>query len=433
MTSPAPLAGSDLSVLAAVIDGKPWIRSSIRNPHFRKTCRLLDKTFRFPNPFTDLVRPACQRLFAAVAEHSDILTSPRPLSRLWVPALVRVGTYRFCWVRQPEEWRATPGHSAEEQWHDLLRHLFAKWPVPRFFDSAWLIPGDVIHIERDWYSHIARGRSWRKAKNLPPSISSNALHHAMLAADHLTVRQALRWGQLRALGASQELIDEVLASRMVRDLSNDEVWSRLFAKLASARHFDPHEFGIIADLLLDLIDQGSWKRAGLLVSEPLAALRRHCFRHWCALLESVEADGVRFRDRDLKRPGLRAELLHQYHARWEPMVDITTFEATLPDFEQGFSLWTIQERCSHAQLMKESRELRHCVDSYRKRCQSGRSAIFSMRRQSDAEEHACITIEVEKATRRIVQARGKWNRDPKPIEYHLMFQWASRNQLQLAV
>ena len=433
MTSPAPFAGSDLSVLAAVIDGKPWTASSIRNPHFRNSCRLLNKTFRFSNPLADLIQPASQRLFAAVAQRSDLLSSLHPLSRQCVPALVRIATYSFEWVREPEAWPGTPGKGAEEQWHDLLRHLFTKWPVPRFFDSAWLIPGNVIHVERDWYCHVGCGNSWRKADGLPPSISSSAIHHAMQAEDHLTIRQALRRGQLQALGAPQDLIDEVLASRMVRDLSNDAIWSRLFAKLIVAPRFDPREFGIISDLLLDLLDHGAWKRAGLLVGEPLAALRRHCFRRWHVLLNSVESDGIRFRDHDLRRPGLRAELLHLSRASWEPMEGIASFEAAHSEDNDEISLWTIRERCSHAQLMIESRELRHCVVTYRKRCLSGRSAIFSLRQQSAAGDRTRITIEVEKASRRVVQARGKWNRDPEQFEYQLMSRWAAQNELQLAL
>ena len=256
MTTLARPRETDAAILASIIEGNPWINASIRNLQLQKHCRTLGKTFRSkPDSRYPGLRIASRELFSEVASRCRLLESPNPLSKDIVPALIRVAIYSGQWIRSPSSWCANPSAGAEDQWSDLLRHLFARWPMPRFFDSAWLQPGIPVYLERDWFCHVARGGSWRKAHHMPPSISAAALHGAMQAPDHLSVRQALRWGQLMALDASPQLVEEVLATSMVRDLSNDAIWLRLMAKVSGSNDFKPRNFGIIADLLLDLLRQ----------------------------------------------------------------------------------------------------------------------------------------------------------------------------------
>ncbi|WP_367871070.1 PcfJ domain-containing protein [Luteolibacter sp. Populi] len=435
MTSSGFSREADAVTLAAIAGGKTWTATSIRNPFFRKHCRELNKTMICLPPKSPVhLRGACSRLFQVVALHSDLLHVAHPLVDDIVPALIRVARYARFWIREPECWDCAAEVPPDEQWSGLLRHLFAEYSVPRFFDSAWRVAGRAKYLERDWFCHIARGGSWRKAEHMPPSITAKALHHAMSAPGDLTVRQALRWGQLSAIGGSQELVEQVLASPMVRDLSNDATWSRLFVKLEAAREFDPREFGVIADLLLELQRQDEWKRAALLVAEPLASLRSHCYRRWRELQRMAAEEGVHFRDSDLFRQGLRTDLLNVARASWNPMPDVMPFELR----SRGHSSrWTIRERLTQAQLLREGRLLRHCVGWYWRRCKAGRSAIFSLAEWREVEagekEFPRVTIEVDKASRRIVQIRARWNNRARVVEQELIAKWAAANGLGIAV
>lgn len=438
MTTSARSRETDAAILAAIIDGKPWTNGSIRNLQLQKHCRTLGKTFRAkPDSRYPGMRIASRELFTSVASRSRLLESPNALSRDIVPALIRVAIYSEQWIRSPSSWSSSPSASAGDQWSDLLRHLFTRWPMPRFFDSAWLQPGCPIYLERDWFCHIARGGSWRVAPHLPPSISAAALHRAMHAPDQLSIRQALRWGQLMALDASPQLMEEVLAGPMVRDLSNDAIWSRLMAKVCGARDFRPRHFGIIADLLLDLLRHDQERRVVSLLDEPLPSLLRHCFRCWKELLKCAFTDGARFRDADLRRQSLRTELLHLSRAAWAPMSNVSSCEEKYREHESGGSRWQIRERLTQAQLLSESRQLKHCVSGYVRRCRTGRSAIFSLLQIPGAEGVAKpvprLTIEVEPRFRRVVQIRGKFNRWPDDFEYGLITEWAAANSLQMAV
>ncbi|WP_193212425.1 PcfJ domain-containing protein [Luteolibacter marinus] len=430
--------GADLSIVSGIIAGRPWVAATVKNPHLRKHGRALGRTFRQGRAVTDELRGPCLRLFESVARQSQLLVRGHPLERDLVPMLVRVAAYAAEWLRPPEAWRAPAGAAPKEQWEDLLRHLFVEWPMPGFFYSAWRVRGDLRVLERDWFCHVGGGGSWRKAVDFPPSISSRAVHHALMAPADLTIRQALRWGQLMALGAPQALVDDVLGSGMVGDLSNDAVWSRLFAKLVAAGDFDAREFGVIADVLLELMAHFHFNFVRRLLDRPLAELRRHAFGRWRGLLAAAAAEGIRFRNPDVTRTGLRAELRHLTEAAWEPMPGIARFEVERR--EQGVeksSVWWIGERLNHAQLMAEGREMRHCVSGYWRRCRSGRSAIFSLRQlhPAVAPERVVsrLTIEVDRGTRRIVQARGKWNRWPDEMEFGILAEWARSNGLGLAV
>ena len=437
MTSFASRGEAVASALATIIDGRPWIAAPIRNPRLRKYCHQLNRTFSRPGKIADLLRSPCRRLFSCVAHGSDLIGTAHRLRHDCVPALLRVAAYAPAWIHPPEEWFISPSIHPDEQWRDLLRHLFCQWPLPRFFDNAWQVRGSLRSPERDWFCHLARGGSWRKADGVPPEISRQAFHLAMEAPGNLRPRAALRWGQLAALKASPALVAEVLASRMVDDLRHEAVWSRLLAKVADSATFDPRDFPMIADTVCELLSQRHVNRACSLVSQPLADLREHCRSRWAAILRAAEAEGLRFRQRDPTRAGLRNELRHVTRSAWEPMQGVRPLELRRKHHAGSYSIWSIREQCSHALLTSEGRAMGHCVAGYWRRCLRGCSSIFTLRRRVMSAKLDCeiphVTIEVDKRSRRIVQARGKSNCLPSVAERRLIELWAERNQLRMAV
>lgn len=437
MNSRAFRAGSDASVVATIIAGEPWTAAAIRNPHFRRSCRALNRTFHNRNPLAELIAPWCQKLIPLVAERSRLLSEAHALQNQIVPALVRVSSNTHSWLRDPKDWWPSPGDEPIAQWRSLLRHLFAEWPIPFFLDSVWLLPGGIFRPERMWYLHLGKGGSWRSAEKMPQAITRRALHHAMQAPDDLDAYQALRWGQLRSLGAGEYLISEVLQSRMVRDLEHEELWSRLLEKVAADQSFDHRDFGVIADVIRGLLARHRTNHADSVVNLPLPELKLYCHRHWQRILGQARAMGIRFRHDDVRHPGLRGELYHIAGATWVPMDDVNPFEIQRRSPAGTPSRWTISEHCSHAWLARDGKVLRHCVGVYWRRCFAGDSAIFSLCQYPLAWDSSKmitrVTIEVDPHSRRIVQARGKWNRPPDRFERDLIRIWAGQNQLKMAV
>lgn len=268
---------------------------------------------------------------------------------------------------------------------------------------------------------------------MPPSITSRALHLAMKAPRTLTIRQALRWGQIRSLGGSPELLAAVLSSRMVDDLSNDAVWSPLFEKLTTATGFDAKHFGLIADTLLEVIRRESWQRAQILTGLPLRELLSHCRRYWRSILKLAGMDQPDSSRKDIHCPHLRHELQQLIAIQWTRLPRSRPFASTHTEGGQTLSCRIVE--LTHAwQLVAESRTMKHCVDTYSRSCKLGQCSIFSVRTEDVVEGKTVttshLTIEVHRRSRRIVQVRGRRNQYIHPQRIPLLRKWAGEMELR---
>lgn len=422
------------AILLDIVDGKPWTARTIPNNNLRQHCHLLARTFRGPHPTTDPIRSPSRRLLKAVMEKHNLLTNFHPSEFQAIPVIVRIAAYSPRWIRDPEDWVGAGSNQLREIFRSLIEHLFARWPMPDCFDSAWMIKGDLSYLERDWYCHLAGGGSLRKVQGMPPSVSSRALHLAMNAPGNLTIRQALRWGQIRSLGGSDQLLAEVLSSRMVGDLSNDAIWSRLFGKLVAAPDFKPKNFGIIADTLLQVIRKGNAPRAAQLVNLPLNGLLRHSRSYWRTILRLTVTIPPDRRRKDVCCPNLREELQRQISEQWARLPNSRPFESVVHEGGKALDV-RIVELTSQWQLVAESQAMRHCVDTYGRSCRSGRSSIFSVRTEeaiggkSISTSH--LTIEVLRQSRRIIQVRGRRNHYVDPSRVPLLRRWAEALELKI--
>lgn len=421
-----------VSITPAIAVGGPWTARLIPNNNLRQHCHLLARTFRGPHPLTDPVRDPCSRLLEAVEGKCALLTAIHPSEFPAIPVLVRIAAYDRKWIREPETWAGETSKDPRKILHNLLRHLFAAWEIPQFFDNAWLVKGDLHYLERDWYCHLASGGSLRNIQGMPPSITSRALHLAMNAPRDLTIRQALRRGQIDALGGSPAFLTEVLSSRMVGDLSNDAVWSRLFQKLIAAENFNPKHFGLIADTLLEVIRKDDCQRAQVLVGLPLEDLLRHCRRFWQGILKLGRIDRPNDSRNDIHCPHLRYELHHMNAGRWAHLPRSRPFESMCPVGEKMVRC-RIQELTRQWQLVAESQAMKHCVDTYGRSCKLGRCSIFSVRTEEMAGgkliSTSHLTIEVDRRSRRIVQVRGRRNQHVFAQRIPLLRKWAGEMEL----
>ena len=422
------------SITSIIIEGKPWTARFISNNNLRQHCHLLARTFRGEHPQTDPIRAPCLRLLQAVAGQSKLLTQVHPSDFQLVPLMVRIAAYTQRWIRQPETWVNDSSKCPRKVIQSLLEHLFARWKMPACFDSAWYIKGDLTFLERDWYCHLAAGGSLRTIEGMPASITTRALHLALQAPENLTIRQALRWGQVKALGGSDELLAEVLSSRMVKDLSNDAVWSRLLEKVIARANFNPRNFGIISDTLLESFYEGKHGRAEALVNLPLRELLCHSKRYWENLVRLNQENIPTSRKVHISCANVRWDLHCLKMQPWASLPGTRPFEA--PCFHQGETFQCrIQELTYPWQLVVESRAMKHCVDSYGKSCKLGVCSIFSMRSERIIEGKSVITshltIEVSRKTRRILQVRGRWNQYFHPSRIPILHKWARELRLTM--
>lgn len=82
---------------------------------------------------------------------------------------------------------------------------------------------------------------------------------------------------------------------------------------------------------------------------------------------------------------------------------------------------SIHELIDSAQLHDESQAMSHCVYSYAHACWSGRTAIFSLRQDGRRR----VTIELNLASKRVVQAKRAYNQEPSALEWAVIQRWTA--------
>jgi len=90
-------------------------------------------------------------------------------------------------------------------------------------------------------------------------------------------------------------------------------------------------------------------------------------------------------------------------------------------------IWHVDEVCTSKELAAEGRRMNHCVYSYVWSIQKGQTSIWSMTLEDGKGETgrwAMLTIEVRKDLRRVVQARGRFNRSATSEEHGILVAWA---------
>jgi hypothetical protein len=83
-----------------------------------------------------------------------------------------------------------------------------------------------------------------------------------------------------------------------------------------------------------------------------------------------------------------------------------------------------------ADLVTETRVMRHCVASYAAKCIGGRASIWSLRHRVAGDTDRLLTIELDPRCR-AVQVRGFANRVPHVEERKILERWAKARGITL--
>jgi hypothetical protein len=240
-------------------------------------------------------------------------------------------------------------------------------------------------------------------------------HHALLAADGTPIISALRWGQVRALGGSERLARAVINTSL-REVQQDEpFWLSVVQFLVANPMLDPHQIGPIVD----------WIRNQRFVAAP----RR--------VVNGVICGG------DIPQPGLsmkgrKVESVLRQVERWHRELNRSTTERStmwptcgIPGYERlegtegSQTIVRIDEILTSAELQQEGRAMCHCVASYARSCAGGNAAIYSLTRDNGRGHERRLTIELDVRSKRIVQARGRFNAPPSGLDERYLRNWAT--------
>jgi len=352
-------------------------------------------------------REAFRTLLMAMSPRTRMISQ-----RKYIGGMSRLARFSSRWLRGLAGFSAR-SYSASRQFSELSRYLFARWPVPTFFDEAWTEHSSDTH--REWFIHVGIGGNLRTAIGLPFPLTRMMAHHALLAPDDVSILAAFRWGQVRALGGSERLARAILNTRLRDPQLAEPFWLSVLQFFVANSMLDPNQVGPIVD----------WIHNQRFVGEP---------QH---IVNSVVRGGT-IPQANLCMKGRSVQgVLHQVE-RWHRELNRATGRGLLawspcgvPGYERvegtegSQRIVRIEELISSADLNAEGRAMHHCVASYARTCAHGGAAIFSLRIDNGAGLERRVTIELDVRSRRIVQARGRFNASPQLIDERYLRNWAT--------
>jgi hypothetical protein len=272
-------------------------------------------------------------------------------------------------------------------------------------DTAWFREdGPVARTQQAWFKHVGRGGNIRTAEGLPVSLTKKMAHLFLQAPAALTIEEALRWAQVVGQGGPESMAQALFATRLGTTFEHEEFWSTVIHFFVSNAMLDPDYAGPIVDYI----------------------------HHQKYVPQEIVHPGGRVERRDPPQPHFSmksrsiARLLEQVD-RWHAQL---AKETRLPaghwpasgigEFDEEEVLddgrkirWAIRELLSARELVVEGRLMNHCVATYAQNCQSGKTSVWSLRLEDGrGGDYRVMTIAVDNRTRRITEARGRYNARP---------------------
>ena len=367
--------------------------------------------------FTDLLHSVRRRSAAILA--APVVDG----HHLGVEALFNLARFVASHIRSTESWSGSDA-SWQRAISSLAQHLLARYPIPPFLGSAWYaVSESCSESKRRWFVAHSAGASFRSL-DLPMRMTRKMERIFLGSEDHMAIEHAMRRAELIGLGAHDDLVEAVLATRLGTDLTNGEFWRTVWRFLiANSPAVAPAQVGPLIDFLHSLRHERVMVETaeGMVVHEPPRphfSLKGRTPRSLFRLMEAWH-----------RGLGLVADGLSWERSRLNPMVlQVPRREPSAPPL-----LWEFTELTNGAQLRAEGAALRHCVASYSHRCWRGTSRIWSLRRRSGSKLRSILTIEIDPRRRAIVQARGFQNRPPSGRALELLQTWAGRENLRLVL
>ena len=367
-------------------------------------------------------REGLKELLKMVLKKTKFFMESRTFANLkyfYFQALIKINERRGQWQRELNDWKPD-SHNARRQFASLVRHLFCKYDIPAFFDSVWFRSDKCSHKLRDWFIHLGQGGNIRTVKT-PINLTKKMAHLMMQAPSEYSIENAIRWGQIHAMGGDKRLVNEIVSTRLGRYFEENDFWVSFINFFIKNPMLDRKHVGPVFDFIYHqkfkeeeiIVGEGRVERRpppqptfSMANREPEALLRQ--VDRWHGILNKIEpAKNLYFRSADIKE---------FYIIKGKDENEVT---------------FRIKQLLSGRALIEEGKAMSHCVATYATSCFKGYCSIWSLMKEYQGKLERCLTIEVDNKNV-IIQARGKRNRLPNSGEMNLLNRWASQNDLALS-
>lgn len=366
--------------------------------------RFLDRAVEL-----DAVRP---QIIESVGDLRNLEVIKLEAEMLRCPGLAKlICFFSPFWAREPLTWDRDSGVP-------LLDHVFVLYEVPQFLTAEWMRQAELEKFELKWlcwFLLFAQGGSLKRAAadfnwNIP-----NKFQHTLqaLPASWSPLRACL-FAEVQRLGGNETDFGRICSyPSFVIDLTADSrhdsdsvFWSEPAA--VDANFWRETMCWLIANRAA-ITDRNSHRILSWALHEYTEAQRR----------SSQEAFSLKGRsarkviEKSLEYFGQLTDREETY--QWQNH----GWNWTLDNFTSD--KWEFVELTSSEELFWEGRTMSHCVYTYDYQCSAGDAAIVSVLRSNAA----CLTIEINPTTQRVVQIRGAFNRPPNSEEQKAVNLWLS--------
>ncbi|MBS2019049.1 MAG: PcfJ domain-containing protein [Deltaproteobacteria bacterium] len=319
-------------------------------------------------------------------------------------------------LRTLEEWKPK-GKAPDTLFRSLAEHRLARFAVPAvlwnaFFDDE---REKLVHL----VAHVAGGGSMfdfvRTSFAIP--LTRRMCHEVLATPSDYGLLAAIRRAQVRAVGGDRRLFDAwrtTRAASRIGDQGDEAFWFGVLQWFANQAMID--HAGIAP--LTDYIAHRRALDPGFSMKGRSEAAMQRVQREWHGDLAKAEAVVGRF----FPKSGFS--------------------ERVYEDFRKDASgavvreKWEITEIADAKTLAAEGRRMGHCVFSYAWRIERREVSIWSVQMEDGHGETGRwhqVTVEVRNDLRRVVQARGRFNRQMTPKEARIVTRWAASNGITMSL
>lgn len=351
--------------------------------------------------------PSLHKLLTAVVEKA--------------PRLLTVGTAlknvaKLPFLREPSTWEPR-GKGRETLFRSLCDHLFASFPMPAFLWSAFF--EDDADEFALFVAHVAMGGSvfgGVRSGLLPIPLTRQMCHDLMQTSADVGFFKGLRRVEVRTYGGGPRFFTAWMGSQAGRRLHSAEdeaFWITVIEWFGKNPMADPNQVGPLVDYIIYRRRQdGTFTMKGRSV---LAMMRGT--QEWHGQLAKEKAvHGTAFKPTGFKE--------------YEVCKGVRTQEGAYIE-----EVWRVEELLSSKALAEEGRALSHCVYSYAGSIEKGHTSIWSLNVQGPGTKgkQKMMTVELRNDIKRVVQFRGKFNRQSSAREFQILTNWANLNGLEVGL
>lgn len=304
------------------------------------------------------------------------------------------------WVRNIHYWQPK-GKGAETQMYSLIDYLAVEYEMPKFLYDLFFMGRHL-----DFFEYLAGGGSMYKAANdwLLPLKMTRKMCHIFLNLREVDFYHAIRYAQVVGMGGREQLAVAFMNTEMGESFypQREAFWAEIMQWFCVQDSFDLMQLSPLLDYIYHC------KRENLFYSlkgRTIVTLMRGMNEWHEELAKIKKVSGIVFRPSGL------------VGAEWE-IAKQKIGEIVL------YAYWKMEEILCSKRLLQEGKTLHHCVYSYAQLIESQKTSIWSLQ----CDETKLVTVQV--IAKKIVQARGLYNRLPNDKEKAFIQKWALQNGLE---